>query len=188
MVKIFQIFLPIIFLVVSSAQGFVETELYAGSCSGSLKVLKGGKTIDSHKKSQKIKIRGGYPKHLQVVAEGCGCWRVYVGFRFNGASTEVCSGSPKKVSHKIRSICHNNNCHKGFRHVNAGSSWVTLLVVGVVMVSALAVIGYKRLRNRSRHQEIASQEDQEMVEVNVNNDQWLLINWLRTSFVWYQDN
>jgi len=96
---------------------------------------------------------------------------VYVGFRFNGASTEVCSGSPKKVSHKIRSICHNNNCHKGFRHVNAGSSWVTLLVVGVVMVSALAVIGYKRLRNRSRHQEIASQEDQEMVEVNVNNDQ-----------------
>jgi len=30
---------------------------------------------------------------------------------------------------------------KGFRHVNAGSSWVTLLVVGVVMVSALAVIG-----------------------------------------------
>jgi len=171
MVKIFQIFLPIIFLVVSSAQGFVETELYAGSCSGSLKVLKGGKTIDSHKKSQKIKIRGGYPKHLQVVAEGCGCWRVYVGFRFNGASTEVCSGSPKKVSHKIRSICHNNNCHKGFRHVNAGSSWVTLLVVGVVMVSALAVIGYKRLKNRSRHQEIASQEDQEMVEVNVNNDQ-----------------
>jgi len=171
MVKIFQIFLPIIFLVVSSAQGFVETELYAGSCSGSLKVLKGGKTIYSHKKSQKIKIRGGYPKHLQVVAEGCGCWRVYVGFRFNGASTEVCSGSPKKVSHKIRSICHNNNCHKGFRHVNAGSSWVTLLVVGVVMVSALAVIGYKRLRNRSRHQEIASQEDQEMVEVNVNNDQ-----------------
>jgi len=159
MVKIFQIFLPIIFLVVSSAQGFVETELYAGSCSGSLKVLKGGKTIYSHKKSQKIS-RGGYPKHLQVLAEGCGCWRVYVGFRFNGASTEVCSGSPKKVSHKIRSICHNNNCHKG----------------------------YKRLRNRSRHQEIASQEDQEMVEVNVNNDQWLLINWLRTSFVWYQDN
>jgi len=82
MVKIFQIFLPIIFLVVSSAQGFVETELYAGSCSGSLKVLKGGKTIDSHKKSQKI-FRGGYPKHLQVLAEGCGCWRVYVGFRFN---------------------------------------------------------------------------------------------------------
>jgi len=86
MVKIFQIFLPIIFLVVSSAQGFVETELYAGSCSGSLKVLKGGKTIYSHKKSQKIS-RGGYPKHLQVLAEGCGCWRVYVGFRFNVSSS-----------------------------------------------------------------------------------------------------
>jgi len=47
----------------------------------------GGKTIDSHKKSQKIKIRGGYPKHLQVLAEGCGCWRVYVGFRFNVSSS-----------------------------------------------------------------------------------------------------
>ena len=49
--------------------------------------FQGGKTIDSHKKSQKIKIKGGYPKHLQVVAEGCGCWKVYVGYKFNVSSS-----------------------------------------------------------------------------------------------------
>jgi len=172
MVKIFQIFLPLIFLVVSSAsQGIWEHKIHSGSCSGSLRVQK-GKTINYHQKTlNRIKIRGGYPKDSTIVAEGSCCWEVYLGYNFNGASTKVCSGAPVKVSHRIKSICNKKDkCRKGFRHAKAGSSWVTLLVVGVVMVSALAVIGYKRLKNRSRHQEIPSQEDQEMVEVNVNND------------------
>jgi len=64
---------------------------------------------------------------------------------------------------------------KGFHlhHVKAGSSWVTLLVLGVVMVSALAVLGFKRLNSGRRHQEeqeTSLQEEQEMVEVNLNND------------------
>jgi len=48
-----------------------------------------------------------------------------------------------------------------------------LLLLGVVMVSALAVLGFKRLNRGRRHQEeqeTSLQEEQEMVEVNFNND------------------
>jgi len=179
MVKSFQIFLPIIFLVVSSAsQGIWEHRIHTESCSGSLRVLQNGKTINSHENTLH-KIKGGYPKYSTIVAEGSCCWRVFARYNFGGESTKakVCSWTgPKKVSFKIRSICNNrDDCHKGFHlhHVKAGSSWVILLVLGVVMVSALAVLGFKRLNSGRRHQEeqeTSLQEEQEMVEVNLNND------------------
>jgi len=83
MVKSFQIFLPIIFLVVSSAsQGIWElNRINTESCSGSLRVLQNGKTINSHENTLH-KIKGGYPKYSTIVAEGSCCWRVFARYNF----------------------------------------------------------------------------------------------------------